>query len=158
MIKVSVEAKQTFDDAKAALASGDRKKTDRIFRTASRQGISMTEVFAVALASRKPAQESPAPDVEGLSKEINTSSLTAEKAMRYAITATKRGERSKAAAILRHAVHQGISPADLVVAGLEEATSIQKTSSPTSSPVISESGAEVPQSKTDSSTSEEEST
>lgn len=154
MIRVSAEAKKTFDEAKAALQTGDRKKADRIFRTASRQGISLSEVFAVALASRRPAQESPAPDIQALTSEINTSSLTAEKAMRYAIAATKRNEHNKAAAILRHAVHQGISPADLVVVGLKAA----ETQTTRSNSVISDSRAGVTQSESSSSISEEEST
>lgn len=159
MVKVNAVAKQTFDDVLEALLLGNRRKADRILRTASRRGASLVDVFEIALLSKKPGR-SPAPsDAQSLSNEIGSSSLTAEKAVEYTVKALQNGERSKAAAIMRHAVHSGISPADLAEVGLKNTNLVagaQESEVATPHTVIDVTGGGVTQSKISSSTSEEE--
>lgn len=164
MVKVNAMAKQTYDETKAALNAGDRRKAERILRTASRQNVSLADVFRIALLDRKPAPNQPSPDAKALSSEIDPSSLTAQKAVGYAINALKSGQRSKADAIMRHAVHSGVSPADLAEVGLKntdlvednETEGTHESEATTSSPVIDASGGEVTQSQDSNLTSEEE--
>jgi hypothetical protein len=112
-----IDPQDTFEQVHEALRAGSRSKADRVLRTAPREGVALVDVFHAAIRYR-PA--TPAPPSELTAPALTQGgvkvSLTAEKAIRFAVKAFSEEQHSKVDAIMRHAVHQGISPSDLFLA------------------------------------------